>query len=194
MAHEVAKRNARKNAARLQKFRAITIILNILYCMAFIYWNESFVPYFSDLLAVAFWFAQQWGAIVLLAAKGKPSMDEQGEIVDCSDLANADELGLFSYAQDTLWVCWISEFGTGFLTSWFWILYLCVPAFAFYKAWGMILSPLLSRMFGGGGGSAPGAGFAPGPGLGGASADAQNQQRAPQNRRERRAAEKNSKR
>jgi hypothetical protein len=150
MAHDVAKKNSKRNAVRIAKFRTITLVINALYILLTVLINQSFIPYISDVLWLFFWFSQEWLMITLLATRGAPATDDQGEIIDCSDLAIAESLGMFSYAQDTLWLCWGVQSLTLLVSRWFFAVYLVIPGFALYKAWGFIIYPLLSKVLGGG--------------------------------------------
>lgn len=146
MAKDTAKRNAKKNAARIQNFRVITLSL-LAISIAF-YWMYDGFPGWRGWMLFAFWFSQEWYAISLLAARGAPATDPStGDIVDCVDLSEVEQLGFFSYAQDCLWVCWFVQLLSAVFSAWFALLYSVVPMYALWKAWSTVLSPLLSMYF-----------------------------------------------
>ena len=94
MAKDTAKRNAKKNAARIQNFRVITLSL-LAISIAF-YWMYDGFPGWRGWMLFAFWFSQEWYAISLLAARGAPATDPStGDIVDCVDLSEVEQAGVF---------------------------------------------------------------------------------------------------
>ena len=150
MAHDTAKKNNKKNLARLWKFRLITLVVNAVYCFFTIIFNQSFVPGMYDVLGLLFWFSQEWIAITLLKVRGAPTTDEaSGEIIDCADLSKPEDLGYYSWAQDMLWICWVVQLLVTIVSPYFWAIYAIIPLFGLYKAWSFVIYPLLSHLLGG---------------------------------------------
>ncbi|KAK7194851.1 hypothetical protein NESM_000406000 [Novymonas esmeraldas] len=176
MAKETAKRNVKKNAARMRVFAAITAVVNGVYIIAILARNGG-LPAFRDLLAIGFWLGQEYLAYTTLNALAQPTYGATGELLDCIDAANPKELGYYTFVQDVLWVCWVVQ-PLCIVHPAFIVFYLPVPATVLYKLWGAVLKPLASAWFGGGGG---------GSGVDGDGAD--DNSGAPRSRQERRKEE-----
>jgi hypothetical protein len=141
MAKETAKKNARSNATRLQWFRTVTTVINAVYLLNLLVWTEG--PMFSvwSIFWMLFWATQEYVALVVLTTHGTAELDASGDVVDCIDLSDPQQLGIYSYAQDLMWVCWAVQLLTC-VSNWFLVLYLPVPITAVVKA-----LPLLQGMF-----------------------------------------------
>lgn len=144
MAKETAKRNARTNATRLRWFRIITVAVNAVYLLSLVLSSEASVLSIWSVCWILFWATQEYAALLALTAHGAPQSDASGDIVDCNDLSDPQQLGLYSYAQDLLWVCWAVQLLT-VVSGWFLFLYIPVPAMAFSKVF-----PFLKAIFPGG--------------------------------------------
>lgn len=152
MANNNAKKYAKSNAQRLLLFRQVTLVcvgLHLLcvflnYLFYFDWETRSFVgSLFWDLSALSFWGVQEYLALSALAAQGAPTLDEEGNISECIDLQDPAQLGIYSYAQDLLWVCWAVQVLTR-LSSWFILFYIPVPLMALSKGWSMVVAPMLN--------------------------------------------------
>lgn len=144
MAKDTAKKNLRSNKSRLALFRGITVVINIVYLLSLVVSVGLEGISVGSLFAVVFWAVQEYAALALLAARGSGEYNESGELQDCVDIADPQQLGIYSYAQDLLWVCWAVHLLTSW-SSWCFFLYLPVPVVALYKSWSYVLGPLLSR-------------------------------------------------
>ena len=150
MAHENAKKNARNNAARLFKFRIIAAVIaaSCFLLDAFVIGRSA--TWWGMLLWVAFWGAHNFIPLFFLTALGKPDRNPAtNEIIDCVDLSDPKQLGIYSYAQDVLWFCWFLQPLQALFSNWFMLLYLPIPGYAGYKLFSSVLGPLLGM--GGGG-------------------------------------------
>lgn len=141
MAKETAKKNARTNATRLQWFRTVTTAINGVYLLNLVLWSDG--PMFSiwSIFWILFWGAQEYIALLVLTSHGAAQLDASGDVVDCIDLSDPQQLGIYSYAQDLMWVCWAVQLLTC-ISNWFFVLYLPVPLMALSKA-----LPLIQGMF-----------------------------------------------
>ncbi|EKG05478.1 hypothetical protein TCSYLVIO_003449 [Trypanosoma cruzi] len=143
MAKDTAKKNMRRNEERMRRFTICTLAVNVL-SLVFIIYHRGSLPWFRDVVGVGFWAAQEFVALFLLKAFAKPTCSSTGELLECPDASNPSELGMYSYAQDLLWVCWVVEL-LCYLFHWaFFLLYLPIPAMALYQFWAFI-GPLLLR-------------------------------------------------
>jgi hypothetical protein len=142
MAKNTAKSNIKTNAVRLRNFWIITVVCNIVH-LAVLYFTSGFGIW--PLLGVAFWASQQIGAMKILSSRGAPTYEADGSLVDCVNLADADQLGFASYAQDLLWVCWALQVLANVVSGYFSMIYVVVPVYGFAKAWSGIISPLLQQ-------------------------------------------------
>ncbi|KZV69223.1 putative opsin [Peniophora sp. CONT] len=71
-----------------------------------------------------------------LAALGKPRRDANGTMVSAgSDL---NQPGVTEWMFDVLYISWAAQVGSSILGEWVWLLYLVIPVFVIYKAWGFI--------------------------------------------------------
>jgi hypothetical protein len=174
MAKEAAKRNLRRNIARMRVFAMITAAINALYLFVIFYRNGG-LPSFKDLMAIGFWAGQEYAAYSTLNRLAQPTLSPEGDLLDCIDASNPTDLGYYTFVQDTLWVCWVVQLFC-MLHPAFFVFYLPVPATLLYKLWGSVLRPLLAMYFEGRSGPA------------GADGEAGNSN-APRNRQERRKEE-----
>ena len=158
MAKDNAKKNAISNASRLKLFLVITIAVNAVWLISPLLslfggsssseniiedGNDSW-SLFQLIFYLSFWAGQEYFAYIQLYKAGQPSMDAStGKISDCIDLADPAQLGLMSYAQDLLWVCWGLQLLTQYVSSKFWILYFLIPVFAVYKIFTGFIKPML---------------------------------------------------
>ena len=156
MARENAKKHVKSNASRLTLFRQISYALLAL--QVFVLWlsdRDGDLTTLSGLasfaVSVGFWFGQEMLSIKLLEKCSSPEYDASGDILDCVDLSDPQQLGVFSYAQDLLWVCWGVQFLSSVVSRYFLVLYLPVPAIAVYKGFTTFISPMLARRGGAGG-------------------------------------------
>mmetsp|Transcript_49714 Transcript_49714/g.57258 ORF Transcript_49714/g.57258 Transcript_49714/m.57258 type:complete len:184 (-) Transcript_49714:42-593(-) len=146
MAKDTAKKHWKSNEERLKFFQftslailAVDVLVAVLFSNSGVTWGWTFM--------LAFWAGQYYITLRLLYFCGQPTFHEtSGELIDCIDLKDPEQLGVYSYAQDLLWVCWVVE--TLSLYSWWGlVLYAPVPMVVTYKAWSMLLSPMISRFF-----------------------------------------------
>jgi hypothetical protein len=144
MAKNTAKANIKSNATRLLTFLSITIAVNVLH-LAALWWTSGLPPSFWQTLGLAFWAGQEFVALKFLQARGAAAYDAEGRLEECIDLSDPAQLGLASYAQDLLWVCWGLQVLSNVVSSYFGFLYLAVPIYGVSKAWSTIISPLLSQ-------------------------------------------------
>ncbi|KAG0050797.1 hypothetical protein BGZ83_004426 [Gryganskiella cystojenkinii] len=84
-------------------------------------------------------------------AMGQPRYNSKGELVDAGQ--DLTQEGLVQYAFDIIYVTWFVHV-TSALWSKMWWFYLCIPAYAGWKAWHLAIKPMLAR--GGVGAAAPG--------------------------------------
>lgn len=143
MAKNTAKINVRKNQARLRLFWLITAACNLVH-LAAIWWTSGLPPTLWQFFAITFWLGQQAGAMRVLASWGRATLDEMGNLDACADLSDPSQLGLASYAQDLLWVCWALQVLSSAVSSYFSIFYVAVPVFAVAKLWSSVIGPMLS--------------------------------------------------
>nr|CCD16198.1 unnamed protein product [Trypanosoma congolense IL3000] len=140
MAKDTAKKNVRSNAVRMQVFSLITLAINAL-CLFLAAWREGSILCFSSIAGLFFWAGQEYASLALLKHFAKPVYGPKGELLDCSDVSDPKELGIYSLAQDVLWVCWVVQL-LCFLFHWgFVVLYLPVPVVGLCKLW-CFVSPL----------------------------------------------------
>lgn len=149
MAKGTAKRNWQRNTARMRAFAMITLVINAIYLLVILIRNQG-LPRFGDLLAIAFWAGQEYCCYRVLYNFALPTLGAQGELLDCSDVSDPQELGYLSFVQDTLWVCWVVQSLCVFHRA-FAVFYLPVPATLLYKGWTLVLGPFLSNRLGNGG-------------------------------------------
>ncbi|XQJ24159.1 Protein of unknown function (DUF788), putative [Leishmania guyanensis] len=146
MSKETAKKNLKKNIARMRVFSMITAAVNALYVFAIFYRNGS-LPSFYDLMAIGFWAGQEYLAYSTLNKLAQPTISPEGGLLDCIDVSNPQELGYYTLVQDILWVCWVVQ-ALCILHPAFIVFYLPVPATLIYKLWDTVLKPLASAYFG----------------------------------------------
>lgn len=182
MAKDTAKKNLKSNARRINVFTIITLAVNAIYAGAILYRNGG-LPGISDLVAIAFWGAQQLFALNALKKLAEPTLGPSGELLDCIDISDPQQLGIYTFAQDALWVCWVVQ-ALCVVHSAFIVFYLPVPATLLYKIWNSVLKPLLAAS-GGGGGSSDGQGA--GGTSGGANLTRQERRRQEQQNRKNRS-------
>ncbi len=153
MARETAKKNLKSNAARIAFFRQVTGALLVLQLVSAWFHSHpaddssrtaSVSSVLGFLACLTFWFGQEWLCISLLEKSGAPERDANGELLDCTDLSDPQQLGVMSYAQDVLWVCWAVQFLVTVVSSYCVILYLPVPILAVVKAFTSFVSPMLA--------------------------------------------------
>ncbi|KAG5512296.1 hypothetical protein JKF63_07818 [Porcisia hertigi] len=147
MAKETAKKNLKKNMARMRAFSMITAALNCVYVFVILYRNGG-LPSFRDLMAISFWAGQEYMAYTTLNKLAQPTIGSDGALLDCIDVSNPQELGHYTFVQDVLWVCWVVQ-TLCILHPAFIVFYLPVPATLIYKLWGTLLKPLVSAYLGG---------------------------------------------
>lgn len=136
--------------ARLQIFTYVTLTVNVLYVSAIMY-RRGNLPYMVDLAAIAFWGGQEYFALGALRRFARPTFSSTGELLDCPDAANPQELGFYSLAQDILWVCWVVQV-LCLIHPAFFVFYLPVPATIMYKVYSTVIAPLMAQRNGLGGG------------------------------------------
>jgi hypothetical protein len=148
MARETAKKNVKSNAARIQLFRRVTVALFAIQIVwAWLYDSlipTSFGSAFSLIGGLTFWVGQELVCISLLEKTGAPEYDSSGDLTNCTDLSDPNQLGVMSYAQDVLWVCWAVQVLVTTVSSYLVVLYLPVPALGAYKGFSYFISPLLA--------------------------------------------------
>jgi hypothetical protein len=142
MAKDTAKKALKATTERLALYNYITVGINVLYVLVALWQNSFGMPSFTTIFAATFWYGQEFIMMYLLKWRATPSFGPGGEVVDCPDITQVEQLGVFSYAQDCLWISWICHVGT-MVTWWFWLLYVVVPLFAVYKLWDIVLWPAL---------------------------------------------------
>ena len=141
MARDTAKKNLRSNNMRLAVFFAVTVASNLIHVVAILLSGEG---WWSGLFGISFWSTHQLVALYFLKLKGAASLDEHGDIADCVDISDPANLGMFSYAQDVLWVCWAVQLLSTCISVYFSILYIPIPVLAVSKLWNSVISPILS--------------------------------------------------
>jgi hypothetical protein len=149
MAKDTAKKNIKSNQVRLRNFLIITVAVNLLWLLQPLVLASNDDPnsswtIFSILSGLSFWAGQEYFTLRQLHNAGQPTYDENGNLQDCIDLSDPDQLGILSYAQDILWSCWALQLLTQFVSPKFWYLYLAIPVFAVYKLWTGFLQPMLN--------------------------------------------------
>ncbi|ORC91213.1 uncharacterized protein TM35_000062180 [Trypanosoma theileri] len=145
MAKDTAKKNMRSNESRMYVFTLLTLAVNILSIIFTMYFRGG-LPSFGDLVGLGFWAGQEYVALSLLKRFAKPVYSSTGDLLECPDVSNPQELGVYSFAQDVLWVCWVVQL-LCYLFHWaFVVFYLPVPATAIYKVW-QFVGPLLMQRF-----------------------------------------------
>ena len=116
-------------------FKQITIGLNVALAAYYLY-NGQLLN-FRTIVMFAFFAVQEYFALVLLERHGKVAYDNFGNIVECLNLSDPKDLGMHSYFQDLLWICWAVEAILAF--TWYgWILYLIVPTYGAYKGYSAV--------------------------------------------------------
>eukprot|EP00758_Cryptobia_borreli_P009011 Tbor_TRINITY_DN5439_c1_g1::TRINITY_DN5439_c1_g1_i1::g.24357::m.24357 len=168
MAHENAKKSARKNEFRLRLFILISVGISLLSAVIPLIFStpnlsspqlsetinftssqedasmreHSKFSYTWFLFKLVFWAGHYVPTILLLKQLGRPDRSASGEIISCIDLSIPEQLGMYSYAQDIMWMCWVAHFMSSVVHSIFIILYLPIPGFALYKVFGSVIMPL----------------------------------------------------
>lgn len=147
MAKENTKKNAKRNNARMKAFKLFTALANILYlCLVFGYHRRGQF-YWKDLVGLVFWMGQEIFCLRALENLGKPTFADDGlTLQSCVDLSNPAELGLYSFVQDMLWVCWAVQVLCG-VHGFFFVFYLPIPGIILYKLY-CTAKPLLSSVLG----------------------------------------------
>lgn len=145
MSKETAKKNIKSNQVRILVFLLITAILNILFTLHVLYIDSAaWTTWEMIKVQGIFWLGQELIALKLLWSAGQPVYSpETGALVECVDISDAAQLGLLSYAQDLLWVCWAVQFLSQFVSRTAGMLYLAVPGYGAYKLWEKVISPFL---------------------------------------------------
>lgn len=141
MAKDTAKKNWKKNEVRMRAFTLITIVVNIFYCVMTLFYHRRGSVYMRDLFSVGFWLGQEYLCLSALKSFAKPVFAADGSLQSCPDASNPQELGLYSFAQDALWVCWVVQALCSFHFAFF-VFYLPVPATVIYKL-GTLAKPFL---------------------------------------------------
>ena len=107
----------------------------------------SYLISFWSLFEAAFWASHYSAALFSLTALGRPTLADptnpKSEVIECADLSDPKQLGLYSYAQDILWWCWFCQFSYDLVTKYAIALYFPIPCFIAYKIFTGIVSPVL---------------------------------------------------
>lgn len=157
MAKDTAKKNWKRNETRMQVFLYITILVNAVYAVL-VLWRRGGYIRLKDILAFGFWLGQEyycWRALKLFSA---PTFNAEGTLASCPDASNPRELGVYTFAQDALWVCWVVQ-SLCCLHPAFFVFYLPLPATLIYKGYALA-RPLLPSWLAGGSGGVPDGGEA----------------------------------
>ena len=56
-----------------------------------------------------------------------------------------DQSGVLEYTWDMLYVTMFVQLGTGFISDWFWLIYLIPPIIGFYFLWTKVIYPWISK-------------------------------------------------
>eukprot|EP01061_Rhynchopus_euleeides_P047038 TRINITY_DN9227_c0_g3_i1.p1 TRINITY_DN9227_c0_g3~~TRINITY_DN9227_c0_g3_i1.p1 ORF type:complete len:228 (+),score=83.99 TRINITY_DN9227_c0_g3_i1:56-685(+) len=142
MAKGTAKVNDAKNRQQIQLFRRISVLINA-GVIAYHFCVAGDLISVKTLLCVAFFAAQEYYTILALENHGKPVFGDEGHIVSCPNLKDTKDLGMYTYVQDLLWVCWATQVILLF-SSFGWIIYMAVPSYGLYKTWDTV-KPMFKR-------------------------------------------------
>ena len=133
MAKGTAKVNDAKNKQQIALFRKISVAINAS-VIAFHFCVTGDLISVKTILCVIFFAAQEYYTILALENHGKPSFGDEGQIMSCANLKDTKDLGLYTYVQDLLWVCWATQVILLF-SSFGWLIYAAVPSYGLYMAW-----------------------------------------------------------
>eukprot|EP01064_Diplonema_japonicum_P012881 TRINITY_DN2022_c2_g1_i1.p1 TRINITY_DN2022_c2_g1~~TRINITY_DN2022_c2_g1_i1.p1 ORF type:complete len:202 (+),score=41.10 TRINITY_DN2022_c2_g1_i1:62-667(+) len=142
MAKGNAKANDAKNKKLIALFQKISLGINAFVVAYHLGYKGDFFSV-STILYVAFFAVQEYFALQHLEKHGKPQLGSEGQIVSCVNLADPKDLGLYTYVQDLLWVCWTVQVLL-LITSYAWFVYVLVPLYGVYKAWDTV-GPMLKK-------------------------------------------------
>jgi len=73
----------------------------------------------------------------------KCSYDDNGELIDAGIDLNIG--GLSEYYFDVIYITWFVQLTTIF-SDWFWMSFLLIPGFAFFKLWTLVIGPYLANV------------------------------------------------
>eukprot|EP01059_Diplonema_ambulator_P034821 TRINITY_DN799_c1_g1_i1.p1 TRINITY_DN799_c1_g1~~TRINITY_DN799_c1_g1_i1.p1 ORF type:complete len:202 (+),score=39.74 TRINITY_DN799_c1_g1_i1:145-750(+) len=142
MAKGNAKTNDFKNRKLISNFQKITMGINAAVIVYHLAVKGDFFSVWT-ILYIAFFAVQEFYAMKHLEKHGKPQLGSEGQIVSCVNLSDPKELGLYTYVQDLLWVCWTVQILL-LITSYAWLIYGVVPVYVLYKTWDTI-APFIKK-------------------------------------------------
>ena len=146
MARGNAKQNHHKNREQIAMFRKISLGINSA-VLAYHFAVSGNLFTLKTIFVTAFFAAQEYYTILALENHGKPALGDEGQVVSCLNLQDVKDLGMFTYVQDILWVCWATQLVLLF-SSIGWIMYAAVPAYALYKTWDTVCAGANKRKMG----------------------------------------------
>eukprot|EP00796_Vickermania_ingenoplastis_P010747 gene10747-7475_t len=146
MAKDTAKKNWRRNEVRMKTFTIITAAVNIIYCAVVLHYRGGYIR-MVDVLSVLFWAGQEYYCLRALQRFAAPTFAPDGSLQRCPDVSDPAELGIYTFAQDMLWVCWLVQTLCN-LHHAFIVFYLPVPATIIYKGY-TLARPFLPGWLGG---------------------------------------------
>ena len=134
MGRENAKRAYRNSRRRIRLYLIITAVINIFWLLVSgtLRVNLSGLRNISVWFPLFLWLLQQLTMIWFLYKAVSPSFDEYNNLLDSQDITNAQVLGLYSYAQDFLWLCWVIQAGSLY-SSRFYIIYGFMAIYVVYR-------------------------------------------------------------
>mmetsp|Transcript_5651 Transcript_5651/g.9761 ORF Transcript_5651/g.9761 Transcript_5651/m.9761 type:complete len:176 (+) Transcript_5651:92-619(+) len=138
MAKASAKKCLESNTKILRRHLYAILLANALFLAVRAVWmNHSF----------SYWHWAGFASLVVcyyvcyksLASSAEAEYDDEGKLIDGgTDLATVQ--GLSEYAFDVIYVGIFVQLGA-ILTDWFWLVWLIIPGFAFFKLWTLVLWP-----------------------------------------------------
>ncbi|KAK4459118.1 hypothetical protein QBC42DRAFT_12021 [Cladorrhinum samala] len=131
MAQKARKDRAKSNAAALNNLHIGSLIVNGLFLLLnFVFRSRSLLTWF--ILSIPSFVCQ-----FTLEKTGRPSFDPTTKALKSSgeDLAAP---GLTEYMFDVIWVTWAAAILAALFGNWAWFLWSVVPAYGFYKGYGML--------------------------------------------------------
>ncbi|KAG6837526.1 hypothetical protein H0H93_007707 [Arthromyces matolae] len=143
MANAAAKRIANQNESTLKTLRLgmllptlISILLRLLFR------RDSLPPSKGPLAIYVATFLPAFFLSNYLIKIGTTRRDSTtGTLISYGE--DLSQPGVTEWCFDILYVTWACQIGSGALGEWFWWLYMVIPAYAVYKLWASVISPLV---------------------------------------------------
>lgn len=106
-------------------------------------WDTFSAYHMAGAGILAFVYAVCYFMLARAASPKYAPLEKGGQLVSGgSDLSQS---GVLEYTWDMLYVTMFVQLGSGFVSDWFWLVYLIPPCIALYFLWTMVIYPWISK-------------------------------------------------